>query len=396
MELAKGTGMLFLNPLLYWAILLMILTGIRRIKKERNHFGTKVFPLFSEWKQPWATTFIFGFILSILCLAGGIVFSLETLVLISFVSIIFSIALRFTLLSPSYTLGFTFILLLLIPLVKDRQTFVKVDDELFTSINFSGISILLGIFLIVEALMIRGVRQNETFPELFKGKRGKWIGQHHVKKASLIPFFALVPSGSITSFVSFWPSVSLAGDSYSIVLIPFLIGFDFTVKGNGVQQAGKKVSAAVIILGGVTLVIAIGSVFVSWLALVAVVIAILGREYIRYRHQVRDQEKPPYFYASGKGLKILAVIPNSPADKLNIYAGETIYKVNNQRVQKVSDFYQALQGSGAFFKMEVIDDAGEVRFVQRAFYQGEHYELGVLFTKEKYRQTSDDSKNQRA
>src|SRR5699024_9092460 len=105
LELAKGTGMLFLNPLFYWAILLVVLAGVKRIKKERNHFGIKVFPLFSEYRKTKGISLVFGVILSALCLAGGIVFSVETMLFVSIASIILSIALRFTYLSPSYTLG---------------------------------------------------------------------------------------------------------------------------------------------------------------------------------------------------------------------------------------------------------------------------------------------------
>ncbi len=54
-------------------------------------------------------------------------------------------------------------------------------------------------------------------------------------------------------------------------------------------------------------------------------------------------------------------------------------------------FYQALQKSGAFFKLDIIDDAGEVRFVQSAFYEGDHHELGLIFTEKPYRKETEIS-----
>lgn len=389
MELVKGIGRVFLNPLLYWAIILVILSGIVRIKKERHHFGSKVFDVFSEWKHTWPVAIVSGIIVTLLVLGVGVTFSYETILLLSMVMVVLSLALRFTLLSASYTIGFTYILLLFIPFILDNQTYVSVDSDLFTNTNFSGLVMLLGLFLIIEAIFTRRVKRNESFPDLVLGNRGKWVGQHHVKKMSIIPFFALVPSGMITSVIPFWPYFSLGGETYSLLLVPFLIGFDHVFRGSAPHMKGRKLANSIGTLGVIVLLIGIGSVFISWLSLVAVILAIVGREYIRYRHGVHDKAKVPYFHMFANGLKILAIIPDTPADRLGMMVGETIGKVNGRKVHDETAFYQALQASGAFFKLEIVDDSGEVRFVQSALYQGDHHELGIVFAKEKYRGEGD-------
>jgi hypothetical protein len=53
--------------------------------------------------------------------------------------------------------------------------------------------------------------------------------------------------------------------------------------------------------------------------------------------------------------------------------------VNGHAVKTVEEFYQFLQKNRAFCKLEVIGFNGEIRFVQRALYDGEHHELGILF-----------------
>lgn len=63
MELANGIGGFFLNPLVYWAIILSIVVGYKRIRKERNHFGLKIFDIFSEWKNAGRVTLIYGIVL---------------------------------------------------------------------------------------------------------------------------------------------------------------------------------------------------------------------------------------------------------------------------------------------------------------------------------------------
>ncbi|GAB3057028.1 PDZ domain-containing protein [Virgibacillus ainsalahensis] len=377
-EILQGIGKVFLNPLLYWILLLVILTGYKRIKKERKHFGIKVFDLFSEWKNTWVPSIVTGIIVSVAALGIGMVFTYETVLLLSIVIIILSLTLKFTLLSASYTIGITYVLLLFLLAFMENQSYINTD--LFSQINFTGLVILLGVFLLVESILLKRVKRNETFPELTAGSRGGWAGQHHIRKMSIIPFFTLVPAGMITPFVPFWPYFSLGGESYGILLVPFLIGFDYKVMGSMPQQAARKLGRSTLYLAVTVLLLAIGSVYVSWLSLSAVLVAIIGREYINYRQRLKDRLEQPYFHQIQNRLKVLGVIPGTPAHRLDILVGETISKVNGKRVSNKYEFYHALQESGAYFKLELLDDSGEMRFVQGAFYEDNHHELGLIFT----------------
>ena len=80
-----------------------------------------------------------------------------------------------------------------------------------------------------------------------------------------------------------------------------------------------------------------------------------------------------------KVLKFSALFRYSPAEKMGLLKGEIITKINGAVVHKEVEFYQALQKNRAFCKLEVIGNNGEMRFVQRALFEGEHYELGLLF-----------------
>lgn len=88
---------------------------------------------------------------------------------------------------------------------------------------------------------------------------------------------------------------------------------------------------------------------------------------------------PFIFLKSKQGVKILGVIPQSPAEKMGLIKGEIISKINGTVVHKEEELYKALQKNRAYCKLEVIGNNGEMRFVQRALFEGEHYELGLLF-----------------
>lgn len=381
-ELAKATGKVFLNPMLYWAFILLLLVGSKRIKREREQFGFKVFPLFSELRNTWLPALMIGLLISILFIGVGVVFPNPTVLLLSMIVILLSINGRLTLLSTSYTIGLTYLIILISPVLLKYQTVIDVD--IFNDTSLTSLTILLGIFLLVEAFLLKRVTRNDTFPQLVKSHRGGWIGQQQLKRLSIIPFFVLVPNGLITSFAPFWPYFSIGGETYSLLLIPFILGFDFPIRRHLPGHVANRLGNSISLLGFLVILIAIGSMYVSWLSFIAIVISILGREYIVYKHKVADDQKSSYFTELSEGLKVLGIIPQTPGDHLNILVGETITKVNGIPINNVGEFYEALQASGAYFKLDVIDDAGEVRFVQGPFYAGDHHKLGLIFTEQPY------------
>lgn len=378
LEIVKGTGKVFLNPLLYWTIIFIILAGIQRIKQERNDFGIKIFDVFSEWKGTWGTAIFSGILLSIVMLGAGFVFNYETILIWSIVTILLSILFRFSLLSSVYTLGITYFISLFLPWF--------VDIPFFSETNLFGLSILIGLFLLIEAVLVLRVKRNETFPQLALSSRGIWIGEHRLKRLSVIPFFVLVPSGTIIPFAEYWPAFTIGSETFSLLLVPFVTGFDYLVKGRLPKAASKKIAQVISLLGIVVLTAAIASIWIPWLSLAAVIMAILGREYISYRFRVGENKRLSFFHPDNQGLKVLGVIPGTPADKLGILVGEIVMKVNGKKVRTTDEFYTALQTNTANFKLDIINDEDEVRFVQGALYENDHYQLGLVFPEEPYRQ----------
>lgn len=382
-EILKAIGKMFLNPLFYWAFILVIFTGYFRIKGERMDFGTKIFNLFSEWKQTWALSIGFGIFLSIVSIGIGIVFSLETLLLMSIIVILLSMTSRLNLLSASYTIGLTILLLVFLPPLLKKQSYI--DVNFFGEINFSGLALLLALFLMLEGMMLRRTKRNKTFPVLTKSQRGSWVGAHHVKKMSLIPFIAVVPNGTITPFASYWPYLSIGSEqSYSLIVVPFIIGFNYKVISDLPHLVGRRLGNQMLLLSIIVLALAIATIWVPQLILFVVAAALIGKEFINYRHRVTEQSKAPYFYDVAQGLRILSIIPGSPADRLEVLVGETITKVNGKPINHVDAFYYALQEKGAHFRLDIVDDQGEVRFIQAAMYEGDDHELGFIFPNDPY------------
>lgn len=378
----KTIQLLFTQPILYWAIFLIIVSSYERIEKERLNFGYKIFNLQKEWRDTLSFSLIFGLIVSIVMISAGFVFTYETIYLINFIIILVSITCRYTLLSASYTIGTTFLLLILLPLLLPYQSFLP--KTLFATNNYSGLVVLLALLLIGEAILLRRIKRNDAYPSLTKSKRGGWVGVNRLRKLSILPLFLLVPHGFIEPFFPYWPYVNLGFNSYSIIILPFVMGFDHHVKGSLPNIVAQKLARSISILAIIVLSLGIGSIFISWLSFVAIIIAIAGREYIVFRLRESETASTAYFTLLNDGLRVLSIIPGSPADKTELLVGEIITKVNGEPVKTPREFYVALQESGAFFRLDVIDDAGEVRFIQGAFYEDDDHKLGIIFPRERY------------
>ncbi len=377
LEIGKAFVRLLLNPLLYWFVLITFFASLSRIKRERKQFGRKVYPIFDEWYGQRLRGLLFGLLISIGLTVLGV--GLHPLMLAGIVclTMLFTVSKRFTLLSSAYIFGFTAIILLFLPFYQSylpslfQTELTQIDWVIFTT--------LMGIFLIIEGLMISSVTRDQTFPELINSSRGKVVGQHRFKKIILIPLFFIWPIGSLSIVSNWWPVIEWSGLPFGLIIFPFIIGFDFSVAGGLPTKVAKRNSEYPLLLGFLIVALSLMSYYVKILTIVSVLVAIVGREFISYRLKIKDQQQPPLFSPLSNGLKVLAILPGTPAIELGLIPGDTIKKVNGRSVATPTEFYQALQINRAFCKLDIIDERGEIRFAQRAFYQGEHHELGVIF-----------------
>src|SRR5690625_2325595 len=202
---------MFLNPLFYWFIIFGIFTGVQRIKLERRQFGTKIFDVFTEWQDTWKTALISGLIMSLLVLGAGMVFFYETVFVWAMITIILTILFGFKLLSAVYSLGITYLVFFIF-----SQFFA--DVPFFTENTFLNLAMLTGLLLFIEAILILNTKVKAIFPQLALSNRGGWVGEHRLKKISVIPFFVLVPGGAIIPFADYSRAFSIRGEHYGLLV----------------------------------------------------------------------------------------------------------------------------------------------------------------------------------
>ncbi|WAA12000.1 PDZ domain-containing protein [Fervidibacillus halotolerans] len=381
-QILLGIGKFFIHPLLYIGIVYAIYLGYKRVKRERKDFHIRIQDGWYEARTYLTKGLIPGVLLSIIIFLIGFHLPVSFVIVSGFILFLFGLLLKPGLLSPAFTFGLTFILLMVIESIQWKP---PIFDAYFSANQGSflpEIALLTGLFVILEGLLIHRNASKHTSPKIIRSKRGLKVGIHETKRLWLVPLLVLIPEGIFTSPFDFWPIVPVGNETFSIILVPYWIGFAqqirITLPTEGVRAIGRQV----IFLGLITTVIGLVSFWYSYVSFIAILFAVVGRIAIPILQRIQNNAHPYYFSKNEQGIVVLDIIPGSPAEKMNIKIGEVIKKVNGRTVTNEKNFYAALQKNRAFCKLEVVDEQREVRLVNRALYEGEHHELGVIFIDE--------------
>ncbi|MEH7378025.1 PDZ domain-containing protein [Neobacillus drentensis] len=381
-ELLKGTGKLFLHPVLYYLVFLTGILGVTRVKRERKNFHIRAHDAYFELRQLFPQGVLIGLVLSIIIVAAGIAVPFATILLIAVFTFLWSLTTNVRWISPAYTIGAAFFAIILIaennwsiPLF--TKSFLSLGDKVYPSVV-----VVLGLMLIAEGILIFKNGGKGTSPKLAKSKRGQNVGLHEGKRLWMLPLFLLIPGNALQLPFDWWPVFHLGSQEYSLMLVPFAVGFHQKVKGMLPKVAIQLHGRRVIALGVFVTLLSIAGYWLPLSSIVVAALAVLGRELITLMTMMKDDNLPFYFSKKNQGLMIIGVIPESPASKMGLQVGEIISKANGVLVRDEKVFYEALQKNRAHCKLEVLDTNGEIRLLQRALYEGDHHELGILFVQD--------------
>ncbi|WP_286059639.1 S1C family serine protease [Bacillus mojavensis] len=379
-ELLKSAGLFFLHPLFWFFVIVSLAFGYVRIKRERKTFHTRIADIYDELKFTYTKGLIPGILLSIVLGVLGISIPLGILAIIAVMTAAAALTLRANWMSAAYIVSVSMLIGFGLQ-VNQTEPFLDRFPQGF-AVVWPALAVFLGLLVIAEGAVAYRSAHVKTSPGLVVSSRGLPIGQQLANRIWLLPLFILVPGNGIESHLSWWPVFSVPGGSFHFLWIPYFVGFGQRVQGSLPETSIRITAKRVCILG--LIVSALGAASLLWtpLAGAAVCAAVLGRIFLSVKQRINDNAAPFYFSKRDQGLMVLGIIPNTPAEDLELKIGEIITKVNGVPVKHVSDFYEALQRNRAYVKLEIIGLNGEIRFDQRASYEGEHHELGILFVKD--------------
>lgn len=382
-EILKSIGRFLVNPLVYVAILSAIFLGYRRVKRERKFFNTRILGGWSELSNMLIMGFILSLIISLFSIVVGLVVHLELLTVIFLASLVGMLLFMYHFLSPVIVMTIAFGVVVWMQWADWSYDILGLE---FTSSNVAdGLTVtapvLAGLLLMAEGILIRRYGAEFASPIVETTKRGlKGVG-YYSKQLWLLPVFIIIPGDAIQDYAPYWPQFKLGAEQFSIVLFPFVIGFQQMVRRKLPMYVYPRIGRNIVFVGELVLLIGLAAYFMPVLGAAALVLGTVSRVIIGIYYK-RTEDRDTYaVLRSEKGVIIAAVLPNSPAEKMGLIAGEIIKCINGQNVYTEDDLYEALQINAAHCRLEVIDHNGELRLTQHVVHRDDNHKIGLLLVK---------------
>lgn len=372
--LATALGRFIINPVVYTTLLLAVLLGYRRVKRERSHFHIRIQHGATEVKSAIKESLGYALIVSFITVGAGLVVPTTFLLYVTFATFVLSLTFVVASLSPMYTVALA---LGSMALVNWQQWPTYLGDGVITG-ALVPIVLVTGLALIIEGTLIRKTYAHGLTPVLQKTKRGLHAIVYRLRKIWLLPIAIVVPSGPLQAVLPYWPQFTLGVSDFSIVLVPLVIGTAMTSRRRMPMDVFNGYGKAVVTLGVLLVASAVIVYYVPAMFYVVIGIGVVLRMALSIVFVWRERADSYAVAPSAKGIMIAAVLPDSPAERMGLQLGECIVKVNGQPVTNEDELYEALQINAAYCKLEVMDYRQEVRQTQQAIFAEDHYRIGIL------------------
>ncbi|MGY5270915.1 hypothetical protein [Lactiplantibacillus plantarum] len=387
MQVLKIFELFLLQPLVWLGLLRSYLTAKRRVKSERQHFQSAINPQLVEVHHFLVDGCLLGVLMTIISLALGLVVA-PIWVVIYEVVVAISLIIIPGALVPVTAFGLSWLVYwIMSPELTTVGGALQRHGVAMTSMSgnlvVNGL-LLLAIVLAATAVLLRHYDYEGRSPQLQPDQRGKRLVRYQWQQLLVLPVGVLVPGDWLHATISWWPVFMVGERSFSILLLPLLVGTSVRVYKQLPQIAWRQLAAR---YGWVTL----ASVLVAIIARFAVLspqwlLALMGLIVvltwgILAQHRYHDRHQQFRYSDTEQGVRVIGLRPHTPADKLNLDLGDIILECNRQPVNTEAEFYAALLKSPTYVHLKVRNRQQELIITETAIYNGAPHELGiVLFT----------------
>lgn len=390
---------LLTTPYAYIGLLLTMVFVRRQIQWERKLFHTKLHSYVGGVLRMLIGGLAAGAIASMVMVGFGTVLTPQALIWLWAVALVLMLF-RLRFLCFAYATGVLGVLQAAVSLVpqgwlasgggeaSNAQSWLSPIVDSLAAIHIPSLLALTAVLHLLEAALVRFQGEALAMPLFLEGKRGKIVGGYRLQGFWPVPLALFVPASVISDTGAAhglslpWTPLFGSADPWSggwtLLAFPMIIGFTEMTKTKLPKHKLRSASALLLVYGGVLLVAAVGAQFVSWLILPAALIGIALHEALIWKSRFDESSAPPLYVHDGQAMMVLGTLPGSPAAELGIVTGDRLYRVHGKRVTNKAELHDAIRINPAFIKLEIMDQRGEIRFLQRALYAGDHHQLGIL------------------
>lgn len=348
---------------------------------ERKLFSVR---LHSWGLQTWRT-FVGGLAagagVSLVIAFLGISLTREAIVCIWVVTLVL-LLLRVRYFCFAYTIGLLGVLQFIVNFFPKWQpeSFMGTLVGTVRELDIPALLALVAVLHMAEAILVKRQGASFAMPLFVESKRGKLVGGYQMQAFWALPLFLLIPAQTAGNILPWTPLLGGDGWSggFSLLVLPVVIGFGEMTQSLLPHQKASITFKRLLLYGVVLLALSLLSAWWSPLMIVAALASFLMHEGLVWFSRLEEQQRNAMFVHPSKGLRVLSIVPNSPAEELGIVPGETLLKVNGIILHSKEQLHSTLRMNPAFCKLEVQNLAGESKYLQRPIYAGDHHQLGVI------------------
>ncbi|MGZ4134801.1 MAG: hypothetical protein ACXVC1_05815 [Tumebacillaceae bacterium] len=384
---AIGTGLaqVVTHPLFYVALVLVFVQYRRQNTMERRMFGVRCTTMTEQVTRSLVYGVAGGLLATILLTVIGVVLSPTDLTYVWVLAVILALVnVRYTCFAYSGgILSIVSLILQALPTLANGPEWLMTVYTDLRGLHVPQLMALVGILHLVESLLVRWNGVHGPMPVFVEGKRGRLIGGFLLQKFWMIPMAAFVVTGGGASVdtPSWWPLMSIGGVTLAglqVVPVPAILGYSGVALSTTPEKKAIHTSKYLAIYSVILLLLAIGSSYWSPLAWVTALFCTVAHELLILWEVNEEQGAQPIYVRPQYGLKILAILPKSPAEEIGLLSGETIVRVNGTPVNTPYDLHFAINQNPAYAKLELLTHEGELRFASTPIYMGDHHQLGIV------------------
>lgn len=384
--LGRAFVSLLIQPFFYISLALIVVMLLYRVRMERSLFSVKI----SGWKYPMISMFLGGvlaaLIVSTLAVVLGFSVTAPTVYWLWAIMILLGL-LKVRFLSIVYSASIVALLHLIAAVIGPLSLTSYIADIYQSLLDIDVISLLVisAMLTIAQGILIRIHHRHVVTPVYVSGTRGKVVGGYVLQGFWPIPLLLFMPVvlGTKGAFVldsgvaqPFFLDTSHA--AWLLLACPLMIGTTQLTKVLSPKQLAMREAKQSFFIGLCTLLLAVSSWWIHELAWVAAIVLLAATEWLYRYNRWKEASRTPAYGQSNRGLKVLAVVKDSPAQLMGVQIGDIIVKANGTPVHSLDQLFEAMSSNPAFCKLELLDSQQELKFASRTRYADEHHQLGII------------------
>ena len=372
MLILKLIGSYLLTPVLWLGILYVIISYNQRINKERKQFRVAINKDFFEGRnfiKYGLFFFVMGSLISMilgLTLPTNSVYIYQILVVLAFLINGFSTT------SMLLVMTAAGILELVVP------RFITFFGDVFPEISGPSWLLLIFISILADYYLKRNMKKHPLSPRIKSGKRGRNIATYLGRETIVFPLLVLIPSGTLSSTLNFWPVFNIGNQKFSLILFPIFISTSVKVIKRAKERVIQDKLKNTELLLGLTFILIVLTKFMSRLFLISLIILTVVSIFLEIKLRKKEKDANSWYVETDEGIRIISVQPETPAAKMKLQPGDVILTCNNRVVNSEEEFYQALQLNSAYCHVKVRTYEGDLRIAESAIFMDSPHEIGLI------------------